>query len=159
MSNLSLLPPAMRFTVLDIIGTPGNGDSLAGQNVNEFPAGAVFYVRESNRFYTLRKNLNSAVVATPAENVVDGVGSSAAAGRFVACQQSGVATLSGGTITLSGFDLSRGGKFLCTTVTPGGTPGFLHAAKTADNIATITSSSGSDTSSVLIVFVEDAEAV
>ena len=159
MTDLALLSLAKRLTVVERIGDPSNGDSLAGQNVNNFPAGALFYVRASNRFYQLRKNLDALVVANSLNNVVDGVGSSAAAGRFVAVQQSGTATLSTGTASIPGFDLSAGGNFLCSYVTIGGTPGILHAAVGAANSVTVTSSSGSDTSVVLVVFVEFPEEV
>lgn len=101
MPELALLPPAKRLTIVENIGTPDEGDSLAGQNVNNFPAGALFYVQASHRLYELRKGLDSLVVATSRNNVVDGIGSSAAA-----------------------------------------------------NVVTAVSSSGSDTSSVLVVFVE-----
>lgn len=157
MSDLSLLTVSKRFTVVEHIGTPDDGDSLAGQNVNNFPEGALFYVSQSNRFYSLRKNLDSLVVATGLFNVVDGIGSSAAAGRFVATEQRSAGALTGGTTTSNGFDLSRGGKFLVSLVTPGGTTGFVHAAKTAANVVTITSSSGADTGTYLVVFVEDPE--
>ena len=154
MTDLSLLAVAKRLTVVEHIGTTADGDSLAGQNVNNYPAGSLFYVRASNRFYQLRKNIDGAVVATGAFNVVDGVGSSAAAGRLVAVQQWATATLSAGGATIAGFDLSSNGFFLVSYVTAGGTQGFLHALKSAPNLATVASSSGADTSTVLVVFVE-----
>lgn len=154
MSDLALLALSKRLTLVTHIGDASDGDSLRGQNVNLFPDGALFYVAQSNRFYALRKGLASAVVATGLLNVVDGIGSSDANGRFVAVEQRGVGTLTGGTTTIAGWDLSASGFFLVSYNTPGGTQGFLRAAATAANIVTITSSSGSDTSSVNVVFVE-----
>lgn len=157
MSNLKLLDVQQRLTIVEEIGSATNGDSLAGQNVNTYPAGALFYVRASHRMYELRKNLETAVVATGRLNVVDGVGSSAVAGRFVACEQHGFGTLVGGTIALDGFDLTNNGQFLVSYVAAGGTQGFLHAAKTAANTVTVTSSSGADTSTVVVLLLENTE--
>lgn len=155
MTDLALTTVSKRLTLVDRIGADGsNGDALSGVDVNLYPEGALFYVRASNRLYTLRKNLDPAVVATNAENVVDGIGSSATAGRFVAVDQWTTGTLSAGTVVLSGFDLTRGGFFQVTYVTPGGTQSFLRAAKTAVNQATVTSGSNADTSVVLVVFKE-----
>jgi|SRR5882724_7338782 len=154
MTELALLPPAKRLTIVENIGTPADGDSLAGQNVNNFPAGALFYVQAAHRLYELRKGLDALVVATSRLNVIDGVGSSDAAGRFVAVQQFGTGALSGGSVALDGFDLTNAGFFLVSYITPAGTQGFLRAAKTAANSVTAVSSSGSDTSTVLVVFVE-----
>ncbi len=154
MTDLALLDVHKRTTIVAKIGVGSDGDSLSGQNVNNFPDGALFFVRDSGRFYTLRKNLPDAVGEQNGVNVVDGIGSSAAAGRFIAVQQYGVAQLSNGTGVITGLDLSRGGVFLVSYVTLSGTPGFIHAAKTADNFATVSSSSGSDNSQVLAVFVE-----
>ena len=154
MTALKMLDVNQRLTILDRVGSPANGDSLAGQNVNAYPEGALFYVRASNRLYELRKNLDALVVQNSLYNVVDGVGSSAADGRFIAVDQWGTLTLSGGTGLLPGFDLTEGGFFQCTYVTIGGTPGILHGAKTAANSMTVTSSSNTDTSVVLVVFKE-----
>lgn len=155
--SLSQLDVSQRLTIVEHIGDPSDGASLAGQNVNAFPAGALFYVRASNRFYNLRKNMDAAVVPVGNFNVVNGVGSSAVNGRFVANDQFSGVTLAGGTATISGFDLTRTGFFVVTYVTPGGTQGFLHAAKTAANIVTVTSSSGSDTSVVSVLYLEAPE--
>lgn len=157
MSSLALLAVEKRVTLVERIGNGADGDSLAGQNVQNFPSGSLFWVRASHRMYELRKNLDSAVVATGALNVVDGIGSSAAHGRFVACQQRATATLVAGTIAVAGFDLTNNGTFLVGYVTAGGTQGFLRAAKTAANVVTVTSSSGSDTSNVTVLFLENPE--
>ncbi len=156
MNDVALTPVSKRITIVSSVGTPSDGDSLAGQNVNNFPEGALFFVESSNRFYALRKNISSsAVVATPANNVVDGVGSSQEAGRFVALNQIRSATLTGGTVAgITGFDVSSiNGFFIITLVTPGGTPGFVHATITAPNTVSLTSSSGSDTSTYSVVYV------
>jgi hypothetical protein len=159
MPDLALLDIHKRYTVVTRIGDGTDGDSLSGQNVNNFPAGALFYVAESNRLYALRKGIPDAVGEQNGLNVVDGIGSSAAAGRFVAVQQFATGVLSAGSAIMTGFDLSAGGHFLVGYVTPGGTQGFLRAAKTADNVVTVTSSSGSDTSTVTVLYLEDPTAV
>jgi hypothetical protein len=155
MTDLALTPVSKRITIVSSVGTPADGDSLAGQNVNNFPEGALFFVESSSRFYALRKNVNAAVVATPANNVVDGVGSSAEAGRFVALMQLRSAVLTAGSATgITGFDVSRvNGFFIITLVTPGGTPGFVHATITAPNTVSLTSSNGADTGTYSVVYV------
>lgn len=154
MTDLTSLTVQKRVTIVSHIGSAGAGGSLRGQNVQAFPEGALFYVEQSDRFYVLRKNLPDAVGEQNGLNVVDGVGSSPANGRFVAVQQFGETQLSNGTGVIVGLDLSRDGRFLVSYTTVTGTPGIIHAAKTADNVATVTSSSGSDNSRVLAVFVE-----
>jgi len=156
MQDLCLLPVAKRLLLVNVL-SDGSGDSLGGQNVNDLPAGAMVYVRARNRLYTLRKNLNALIVAGSNGNVVDAVGSSDTAGRFVAVQQWNTGTLSGGTVAITGWDLTRGGLFAVTYVSAGGTQGFLHAAQTALGTVTVTSSSGSDTSIVLVQYFENAE--
>lgn len=158
---LAQLAVADRLTIVDTVGTPGDGASLAGQNVNQYPAGAIFFVRSTKRFYSLKKNLNASVVATNLDNVVDGIGSSAAAGRFIAIEQAGNVTLSAGTAVISGFDFTNTAgvldasnySFLITMNTSGGTPGFPRAQATAVNQVTITSSSNSDTSNYFLLAV------
>jgi hypothetical protein len=154
MTALNLLPPAQRLTIVTHIGSAGDGDSLRGQNVNAFPEGALFYVQQSNRFYSLRKNIDSAIGPQNGLNVVDGVGSSPENGRFVAVQQFAEVQLSSGTAVATGFDLSADGRFLVSYTNLSGTPGFIHAAKTAANVVTVSSSSSADNSRVLVVFVE-----
>lgn len=155
---LKNLDVSQRLTILDAIGTPADGQSLAGQNVNEFPAGVLFYVRSVNRLYTLRKNLNASMVpAGNDQNIINGIGSTAAAGRFVACAQRGFGTLAAGSVILPGFDTSRGGHFLVSYVQAGGTQGFLRGVIVSPGSIGITSSSGSDTSQVVCEFLEGAE--
>ncbi len=156
MNDLSLLTVSDRLLLVNALAD-GTGDSLAGQNVNALPAGALVYVRARNRLYTLRKNLNALIVAGSNGNVVNAVGSSDEAGRFVAVNQWNIGTLAGGTVAITGWDLTRGGYFAVSYVTAGGTQGFLHAAVTALGTVTVTSSSGSDTSVVLVQFIENAE--
>jgi len=158
MTDLSQAALGKRLTMVENVGSPGDGDSLSGQNVNNFPDGALFYVRASHRMYELRKNLDALVVESDTTlNVRDGVGSSASAGRFVATQQWTFGTLSGGTLAIPGWDLTNNGFFLISVATIGGTPGTLHGAKTAANSMTVTSSSGSDTSTVVVAFLENPE--
>lgn len=155
--TLVLQPPEKRLTIVSHIGTKGDGDSLAGLNVNDFPAGALVFVKESNRFYRLKKNLDVLVIPDVEQfrNVVDGVGSSAAAGRWIAVSQLGYGTLVGGTINIDGFDLSTPGFFQVCLVTPSGSPGFVHAAAASVARVTITSASNTDTSTYSVVFWED----
>ena len=157
MSTLSQLAVSKRLTIVEKIGTPDDGESLAGQNVNDFPSGALFYVRSSHRLYELRKNLPSAVVATNANNVVDGIGSSAAAGRFVAVTQWWFGQMTAGSVAIAGFDLSSNGLLLASHQTHDGTVGNLAAVKTTASIATVTSTSNTDTSTVVVQWFEFPE--
>jgi len=148
-----LISVSKRITIVDSVGTPDDGESLAGQNVNNFPEGALFFVRATGRLYALKKNVNAAVVATGANNVVDGIGSAQDTGRFVALKQWRTVTLTGGSATgITGFDLTGTGTFEITLVTPGGTPGFVHAAITAPNTLSLTSTNGADTSTYSVAY-------
>lgn len=156
MTDLSQTAIAKRITLVNTIGSAADGDSLRGQNVSNFPEGALFYNRAAHRLYELRKNLDSLVVADNANfNVVDGVGSSAAAGRFVALNQWASGVLSGGSLVIAGFDLTNSGRFMVGYVLAGGTQGFLHATKTSAASLTVTSSQGADTSTVVVQFLEN----
>ena len=165
MANSAQMTVYKRLTVVDRIGTDGSdGESLKGQNVNLFPEGSLFFAVSSNRLYRLRKNLDPAVIADAGvfKNVVDGIGSSSAAGRFVAVNQyaeGGLESNEGGsTIAIDGFDLSLPGAWLTSYVTPGGTQGFLHAQATGGTSlveVTITSSSSTDTSIVLVEYLSE----
>jgi hypothetical protein len=156
MSNSVLMTVAQRLTIVDSIGDTAEGDSLAGLNVNGFSEGALVWVRPSNRFYQLKKNLATPVIAdvSPFLNVVAGVGSSSVDGLWVATNQFAVVTLVGGTKTAIGFDLTANGFFACSYVAAGGTQGFLHAVATDDVTVTVSSSSVSDTSQVLVQFIQ-----
>lgn len=155
--TLDLLSVSKRITIVESIGSGADGDSLRGQNVHNFPSGALFYVRASHRMYELRKNIDALVVATGLLNVVDGIGSSSVNGRFVACEQYATATLIAGSVAIDGFCLDQSGSFLISYVTLGGTQGFIRAARTDANTVTVTSSSGSDTSLVVVRFLENPE--
>lgn len=158
---LTQTPAAQRVTLVSSIGVNGaDGDSLSGQNVNNFPDGALFYVAATKRFYQLQKNLPVTVVAAANGNVVDGIGSTSVDGRFVALLQSDLFTLSGGVLVQSGWSLPVGPnyEFLVSLVTPGGTPGFPHAARTTDHSVTLTSTQGADTGVYFVVLVPSGEA-
>ena len=154
---LATLTTAKRLTLVESIGTPGVGGSLAGINVTALPAGALAYVGSINRFYELRKNLPSAVVpdVTIYRNVVAAVGSSNVAGYWVACQQQGQATLVGGEATVLGFDLSRPGKYLYSIVTGAGSIGdyVIFTANTAGSLD-VQSADSDDTSTYFFTRVE-----
>jgi hypothetical protein len=157
MSNSTQMATGLRLTIVDSVGSNADGDSLAGLNVNAFPEGALVWVRSANRFYQLKKNLPTPVIADVSafKNVVAGVGSSSVDGFWVATNQFATGVLSGsGTVALAGFDLSTSGFFAVSYITPGGTQGFLHAAQTNDATVTVTSSSTTDTSTVLVEFIQ-----
>jgi len=72
------------------------------------------------------------------------------------CKQ-GVATLVGGTVTVSNTSVTANSRIFLTAQSDGGTPGFLRvSARTAGTSFTITSSSGSDTSVVAYQIFEPA---
>lgn len=152
---LTNTPAALRLTLVSDLGTPSDGGTLAGQNVNDFPDGALFFVQRTARFYQLVKNLSTTVVPASGVNVIAGIGSSDAAGRFIAVQQAEQATLVAGVAVVTGLYLpaTSAHSFLVCMVTPGGTPGFVHAARTTDHSATITSTSNTDTSTYLLVVI------
>lgn len=67
----------------------------------------------------------------------------------------GVATLVGGTKVVSNTLVTANTRIFLTCQTPGGTPGALYvAARTANTSFTITSTSGTDTSTVAYLLVE-----
>lgn len=156
---LTQTPPAQRVTLVSSIGSGADGDSLAGQNVNNFPDGALFYVASTKRFYQLQKNLPATVVANGNGNVVNGIGSDSVDGRFVALLQSDTFTLTGGTQTAIGWSLPVGPtyRFLVSLVTVGGTTGFVRAARTDDHSVTVTSTQGADTGVYFIVLIPNGE--
>lgn len=151
---LSLASVASRLLLVSSITTEAGaeGDTLDTLNVNNMLDGALVYVANIGKFYQLRKNLPVTVVASN-PNVIAGAGSSAELGFFVAVTQAAEGVLSGGTILIPGFSLSANVALAAVYVTPGGTQGFLHAARTDDHSVTVTSSSGSDTSTVLVFTV------
>ncbi len=153
-----------RVTILDTIGEAGddsNGQSLRGQNVQNFPDAALFYVRNSNRMYKLKKNMSVAVAedTTGMDNVINGIGSSSASGRFVALVQMNVITLGeGGTGTIAGWDVNPDGWFHCTYVTFGTGPGFLRAFAASETTVTVASSDGESTGgTVFVTYYETPE--
>lgn len=154
---LATLTVAERLTVVDAIGTPGEGGTLAGLNVHGLPSGVLVLVASINRIYQLKKDLPIAVVPDTSDfvNVVAAVGSSHTDGYFVACTQMGTVTLSGGEGTVAGFDLSRPGQFLSKLITVGGTIGkyVLYVAQDAATIA-VQSESSDDSSTYFFTRVE-----
>lgn len=154
---LAILTVAERFTIVDAIGTPGEGGTLAGLNVHSLPAGVMVFVAGINRLYQLRKDLPIAVIpdVTDFANVVAAVGSSHTAGYFVACTQMGTVTLSGGEGTVSGFDLSRSGKCLSSLVTAGGTLGkYVLYTPQDDATLAVQSESSDDAGTYFFTYIE-----
>lgn len=155
-----------RVTILDTIGAIGddsNGQSLRGQNVQNFPEAALFYVRNSNRMYKLKKNMSVAVAqdTTGMDNVVNGIGSSAVNGRFVALTQMNLITLvpneGGSTGTLAGWDVNPDGWFHVSYSRFGGTQGFLRAATASETTVEVFSSNAGDSSDVFVTYYETPE--
>lgn len=67
----------------------------------------------------------------------------------------GVATLTAGSVTISDSTVTASSRILLTSQVDGGTPGWLRvSARTASTSFTITSSSGTDTSTVAWMMVE-----
>lgn len=156
---LSLTPAANRLLLVSSVTTEGGqaGDTVDTLNVNNMEDGALVYVADVGRLYQLKKNLPAGIVAS-APNVIAGYGSSLAAGFFVACTQSAIAALvatgGGSVFVFSGFALPSANVALAAVyITPGGTQGFLHAARTTNHSVTVTSSSATDTSTVLVFTV------
>lgn len=69
----------------------------------------------------------------------------------------GVATLVGGTVTVANTSVTANTRIQLTSQADGGTPGFLRvSARVAGTSFTITSSSGTDTSTVAYLMTEPA---
>lgn len=69
----------------------------------------------------------------------------------------GIATLVGGTVTVGNTSVTANSRILLTSQSDGGTPGWLRvSARSAGTSFTITSSSGSDTSTVAWQLIEPA---
>jgi len=150
-----------RLTIVDSVGQNGaDGQSLRGQNVNDYPDGALFYVRNSNRFYKLKKNQAIAIAEDTSnmDNVINGIGSNATDGRFVAVVQMAVITLTNGVGSQNGFDVNPGGWFHISYVTFGASPGFLRAEVTSDTTVTAHSTDGeSSGGTVFVTYYETSE--
>lgn len=152
-----------RVTILNTVGVQddkSDGQSLRGQNVNNFPAASLFYVRDSDRMYRLKKNMAIAITEDISGmcNVIDGIGSDAEHGRFVALRQMGRGTLDPGegesTVAINGWDVNPDGWFHVSYIDFAGTQGSLKAAATSETQVTVTSSSGSDTSEVFVTYYQ-----
>jgi len=67
----------------------------------------------------------------------------------------GIATLVGGTVTVSNNKITATSRIFLTNNNPGGTPGFLRvSARVVGTSFTITSSSGTDTSDIAYLIME-----
>ncbi len=145
------------------MGNGSNGQSLRGQNVQAYPDGALFYVRDSNRLYKLKKNQAIAIVedTTGMDNVVNGIGSSTVNGRFVALVQMGVGTLAVGesqaSVQISGFDVNPQGWFHVSHTAFAGTPAQLLANVVNDTTIVVFASNNLDTSQVFVTYYETPE--
>lgn len=156
---LAQTPPAQRVTLVESTDIGDAGDTLPNINVGLYPDGALFFVNATQRMYCLQKNLPSTIVAGGSGgNVIAGSGSDHVAGFFVACQQSDVFTLIGGTAAKTGWALpnSSGYFFLATLVNAhSSTTGFVSAARTDDHTVTLTSSQGADAGTYFVVLVPE----
>lgn len=158
---LAQTPAAQRVTLVDSIDAGAVGDTLQNINPALYPDGALFFVNASQRMYVLQKNLPVTVTAGDSHgNVVSSIGSDHIQGFFIACLQSAVVTLSGGTFSSIGWSLPNpsGYFFLVSLVTQGGTSGFVHAARTDDHTVLVSSLQGADTGTYFVVLVPTGEA-
>lgn len=160
---LAQTPPAQRVTLVDSLSVGAVGDTLENINPALYPDGALFFVNATQRMYCLQKNLPVTITAGDGSgNVVSSIGSDHTEGFFVACQQSALVTMPGGSVTTQtsiGWALpnASGYHFLITLVTPGGTSGILHAARTDDHTVTVTTSQGADTGTYFVVLIPSGE--
>jgi hypothetical protein len=163
MSNSAAVQIALgqRLTIVEKVGTPGidsDGQSLQGLNVHAYPDGVLVWVRESDRFYQLRKNLDPAIVRDDGtfRNVVDSIGSSAVNGRWVAVIKMGTVVLEGeeggSTGEIDGFALVPDGFFHATHQTLSGTPGVISAQSIDQVTVRVTSTENGDLSTVFVSF-------
>ncbi len=150
LQNLPFAPASQRLTlVYGAAPVAGEGPSLQEIDSDGLPDGAIVYCVYKNAFYRLKKTSTTAIDTTSTfNNVVAASGG----GRWVRTLQMAYAALTGGTTTFTNmFDMTGGlSMFVVSLITPGGTPGYLHATKTSETVATATSTSGSDTSVVLV---------
>jgi hypothetical protein len=158
-----------RITIVDKVGALGNGSdgqSLRGLNVNMFPDATLVFVRNSNRMYRLKKNQAISIVEDTSgmDNVVNGIGSSAAAGRFVALVQMGIGTLAPGveggpaSVVIPGFDVNPGGWFHVNyTEEPTSAIGGLWAVVNTETSVLVRSTETSDATGVFVTYYETPE--
>ena len=77
------------------------------------------------------------------------------AGTAITRVRHGTATLVGGTVTVADANVTTSSRILLTSNTDGGTPGWLRvSARVASTSFTVTSSSGTDTSTVAWMMIE-----
>lgn len=148
--NLSLTPAALRLTlVYGIVPVAGEGASLQEIDSEGLPDGALAYSVYKNAFYRLKKT--STVVPDTISNFNNVVAASGGGNWVRTVQMAQVLLASGsGTIT-NQFDLTGGtAQYVVSLVAAGGTTGNLSATKTAAAVATVSSTSGSDSSVVLV---------
>lgn len=128
----------------DLSGTYPNPVCAQSSEYFELTAGG-----QSNTDFTFfAGDKNACTIGTAGGGVAIKEGSNA---------RSGVSTLVGGTVTVANTSVTATTRIQLTSQADGGTPGFLRvSARTAATSFTITSSSGTDTSTVAWFLVEPA---
>lgn len=153
--NLHTAPADLRVTLVQTVApVAGAGPSLQEIDSSVMPDGALAFVVGGNRWYRLKKTSTATLDTTSTfSNVV----AASNGGRWVAqIQLSQVVLVAGSATLVNQFDTSGGGYFTVSGLSNGasGTPGNRFAVKTNATTVTVTSSSGSDTSSVLVQYLE-----
>lgn len=95
------------------------------------------------------------VVQVPTSISVSGASTMGSAGTSITRVRHGVATLTAGSVTVSDSTVTANSRIFLDSQSGGGTPGWLRvSARTASTSFTITSSSGTDTSTVAWMMIE-----
>jgi hypothetical protein len=151
--NLPQTSADLRVTLVQtVVPTVGAGPSLQEIDSATLPDGALAFVVGGNRWYRLKK---TSAVAADTTSTLHNVVPAANGGNWVASIQMAQVVLVGGAATLNNeFDLTGGGYFIVSGLSTLGTPGFRVANKASSTSVSVTSSSGSDTSSVLVQYLE-----
>lgn len=122
---------------------------LMGDGSQEYGTGSV--ARD-----TTWKRLGTAQIGTPDSDIVISQAGKGLRVKEGANAKLGTATLAAGTVTVLNSSITANSRILLSRSTPGGTPGILSYSTSVGTGFTITSSSSSDTSSVIYFIVEAA---
>lgn len=151
--NVAQTSPEFRLHLVNsILATNSDGPCLSDLSVAGVPEGALAFVIGLNAFYRYKpRSVATPDTTTGYRNVVKAAGP----GNWVRQIQMASVALTGGTATItSKFDLSGSGDFVVSGASNAGTVGERVAVKTSVTVATVNSSSGSDTSVVLVQYIE-----
>ncbi len=153
--NLPFTPADLRVTlVYGVVPVVGEGPSLSEIDSSGLPDGALAFSVYKNALYRLKKS--STVVPDTTSNFNNVVAASGG-GNWVRTVQLAQVSLTGGAGSIvDKFDLTGGtAQYVVTPVVVAGTPGSLTATKSAPATVTVASSSGSDTSAVLVQVIQN----